>query len=178
MAGSLIHRKIAGKCNLNSFEHITFSREFKTDPKVVLWFSGLHLPLKKTKKISLRAKSTNIRTLGFDLAVGPKDGHSEGQFSVEWLAYSSDTNVQSGNSAVGIKCSDGLNQETRVDFRHKFQRTPRVFLALSGFKMKFGREVDIEVKITKLDTSGFSWAGISSLGDHINKIDVNWVAFG
>ncbi|KAL7951259.1 hypothetical protein V8C42DRAFT_356632 [Trichoderma barbatum] len=161
----------------DDFKHITFQNEFNQEPKIVLWFSGLFLSHNGEGKRCCYANSTDITTSGFKLAIRPEDRRN--RVSVTWLAYSPEnTHVQSGNSTIGTADLHHLNGENRVKFDRKFESTPRISLAFSGFNMKFSREVDIEVKITESDACGFSWTGTSPLGVFIDQICVDWVAFG
>src|SRR5262249_44476080 len=137
--------------SVDDFNRITFQPEFKQNPNIILWFSGFALPFTGGTEWCTYASPTNITTSGFDVAVGPKDGEPGSQLSVTCLAYSpTRSDVRSGISTTSLQTKDEPVKRVQIEFEGKFTSTPRVFLALSGFSIKSGQDMDIEVQITSL----------------------------
>lgn len=92
-----------------------------------------------------------------------------------WLAYSAQIiRTQSGSFFF----RQHKNIEDRVEFDEEFDRTPRVFLALSGFDLPAEKKLRIGVEISQLDKKGFSWKGLTLTRDSSDQVWAEWIAFG
>ncbi|UKZ49625.1 hypothetical protein TrVGV298_003872 [Trichoderma virens] len=134
----------------SSIIRIPFQDKFDKAPHIVVWLNGLYLP--NIGKIGWHINAKYVYATGsdFHFTIEPADEGSENQLSVSWLAYPSEsTDVKSGSDFIDTRPLLGLAQEKRVDFVTRLRRTPRVFLALSGFAMQSSQEVDIEVKVNR-----------------------------
>jgi hypothetical protein len=101
---------------------------------------------------------------------------------VAWLAFSHRSKrIKSGHDTCTRepRYSDGEylfeKDERTIIYDEPFKRTPRTFVAINGIKMESGKEMNIQVKISRQSASGFSWTCEAPPGA---RIDVDWIAFG
>lgn len=95
---------------------------------------------------------------------------------VAWLAYSAKS-IRIQNGSFFFRQHRSI-LEDRVDFDEEFERTPRVFLALSGFDLPAKKKLRIGVEISRLDKKGFSWKGLTLTTDSSDLVWAQWIAFG
>lgn len=92
-----------------------------------------------------------------------------------WLAYSA-RSIRIQNGSFSFRQHD--KAEGREEFYEEFRRTPRVFLALSGFDLPVEKRLRIGVEISRLDKKGFSWKGLTLTTDSSDLVWAQWIAFG
>ncbi|KAL7932478.1 hypothetical protein V8C35DRAFT_328441 [Trichoderma chlorosporum] len=115
---------------------ITFQNAFKSKPDVAIWLSGFWRPHPDIRvdgqqsQLDISPRMPNATTEGFVLS-SYFDADRKSEAYITWLAYPHDsTHIQSGVFARYNPLSHkGL---MRQEFDGRFERTPRVFLALRG----------------------------------------------
>lgn len=165
-------------------EDISFQNAFKQKPNVVVWLRGLSHVRKKDDGWRVSARPDKITANGFQMNICIHPKYLQDRFCLAWLAHPADsTHIQSGVFCVPVDKLSDHNTIQRREFAKKFERTPRVFLAISELIIDGNEKENFEVKVLYTDVTGFFWScfnpeSITGWDRSGVRGHVQWVAFG
>jgi hypothetical protein len=163
-------------------EHFDFADDsFKEPPNVVLWLNSFELG--KGANWRIRALAKKVTNTGFDLVIESWADTVLLSATAAWVAY-----PQKYDGVLSGRVSSNdlrhwfpavANNNAKVRFpAGAFDRTPKVFIALSELDMDSSKNLRVKLSADKIDAKGFTWHGDAWADSLLYGVGADWIAFG
>ncbi|KPM42480.1 hypothetical protein AK830_g4057 [Neonectria ditissima] len=159
----------------NAVFRIHFSKPYKTQPKVICWFTTINQPHGWR---SLRCDATDITPTGCTIKIQTWAGRKFDGAKVMWLAWDAESDGKTVRGAAGSYFKTGSQPAEGLWYGGPFSRQPEVFTAISyidfpdnGINFRAVAEIQSATKErlkwhggtwgdTVMDTLGTAWVGV------------------
>jgi hypothetical protein len=150
----------------HSSTYITFEKPYASVPKIVVWLQELDIDRRYNWRV--KAYAENVTTTGFTLNILTWASTILYKATASWIAHSSTrSNITSGQfSTQEIRSWDKpqVINGTSIVFDKKFERPPRVLVALNSFDVDHNTNLGIKAHVRDITAEGMnlnidSWDG-------------------
>ncbi|OJD29407.1 uncharacterized protein BKCO1_8100036 [Diplodia corticola] len=155
---------------------IKFSKSFPKSPKILIWISGLDLPISNGKRVDVSA--TEIKQDVFRINVGSTSSALT-QASISWIAMSPDSACAMGSYAYSRDSKEqDHGKEGWCSFpKGKFSKPPKLLVGFSSFDISgSSRNYYFGTSIWDVTKEAFSWKIYALDGSAISAATVQWIA--
>ncbi|KAI4279692.1 MAG: hypothetical protein L6R38_004970 [Xanthoria sp. 2 TBL-2021] len=141
-------------------KRINFAQPFQGEPpKVICWLTMVDMG--KDKNWRIKSYVTDVDTKGFTAHIDSWDDTVMYQAAITWLAYPANRpNVASGTfSTDDIRPANKPQSENSatVKFAKKFENTPKLAMALSGFDYGNNRNLRLRLSTSGVTAEAVTW---------------------
>lgn len=141
-------------------KRINFAQPFQGEPpKVICWLTTVDMG--KDKNWRIKSYVTDVDTKGFTAHIDSWDDTVMYQAAITWLAYpANQPNVASGTfSTDDIRPANKPQSENSatVKFAKKFENTPKLAMALSGFDYGCNRNLRLRLSTSGVTAEAVTW---------------------
>ncbi|KAI4255879.1 MAG: hypothetical protein L6R42_006513 [Xanthoria sp. 1 TBL-2021] len=141
-------------------KRINFAQPFQGEPpKVICWLTTVDMG--KDKNWRIKSYVTDVDTKGFTAHIDSWDDTVMYQAAITWLAYpANQANVASGTfSTDDIRPANKPQSENSatVKFAKKFENTPKLAMALSGFDYGNNRNLRLRLSTSGVTAEAVTW---------------------
>ncbi|KAL8867951.1 MAG: hypothetical protein Q9174_005323 [Haloplaca sp. 1 TL-2023] len=136
-------------------KRINFAKPFEGQPpKIVLWLTKVDMA--KDKNWRIKSYTTDVDNKGFTVHIDSWDDTIMYQAALTWLAYpANQPNVASGTFSTDDKPQQ--DNTATANFEKKFEDTPRLAMALSGFDYDHTKNLRLRLSTSAVTETGVTW---------------------